>query len=78
MKIEYKVLDKMLSDLIKTDVITIKAKAELLEFMKEHDSNVLSQEVCEEMLGIYKLTLKPAYEAVTGLFLPNIFIRKVV
>lgn len=75
MDINYQVLDSMLKNLTQTDVITVKAKEELNKFIETHDPNSLSNETCEEMFGIYKLTLKPAYEAVTGSFLPNIFIR---
>lgn len=79
MEINFEVLDKMILDLIQTDIITIKAKEELSNFVKTHDVNsTLSEETCNEMFGIYKLTLKPAYEAVTNQFLPNIFIRGIM
>lgn len=78
MNINYEVLDTMLMDLVETDIITHQAKEELKQFVVNHDRNVLSQEVCDEMFGIYKLTLRPAYEAVTGEFLPNLFVKEVM
>lgn len=73
MEINHEVLDKMLMDLTMTDIITTKAKEELSAFVRTHDLSYISRDVGDEMFGIYVMTLKPAYEAVTGSFLPNIF-----
>ena len=76
MEINYEFLDKMLNDLLYTDIITIKAKEDLAKFVKTHNINDISDETSKEMFGIYKITLKPAYEAVVGSYLPNIFAKE--
>ena len=76
MQINYNVLDEMLSGLLESDDISIKCKEELTVFLQNHDVNVFSDESLKELTGILFLSIKPAYEAVTDSYLPNIFIKK--
>lgn len=76
MQINYNVLDEMLGGLLESDDISIKCKEELTVFLQNHDVNVFSDESLKELTGILFLSIKPAYEAVTDSYLPNIFIKK--
>ena len=76
MAINYDVVKELLSSLLYSDFITIKAKEEIKKYLESNDLNDISNETGEELYGIYKLTLAPAYNAITGGFLPNIFIKK--
>lgn len=76
MAINQKVLNKLLLDLTETDIITIKVKEDILKYIETNDLNDISKETGEELYGIYRLTLAPAYQAITNDFLPNIFIKE--
>lgn len=76
MAINNEVLNKLLLGLTTTDIITVKAKEEIIKYIETGDLNDISYDTGEELYGIYKLTLAPAYNAITGDFLPNIFIKE--
>ena len=75
MKINWKILDQMLIGEMDTDDITLKCKEEIQEFLYTHKMDVLSEESLKELAGIFKLSIRPAYEAQTGEKIPNIFHR---
>ena len=75
MEINYAVLDKLLLGLLETDDISLKCKEEIPHFIETRDNGVFSDECLKELSGIFTLSLKPAYEAITETFIPNIFVR---
>ena len=75
MEINYEVLNKLLSGLLETDDISLECKKELSIFIQNGDIKVFSDENLKQLSGIFTLSIKPAYEAVTGKFIPNIFVR---
>ena len=75
MKINFEVLNKLLLGLTETDDISLNCKSEIHNFVQNNDINVFSDESLKELSGIFVLSLKPAYEAITGEFIPNIFVR---
>ena len=75
MEINYEVLNKLLAGLMQTDDVSLMCKREILEFIETKDINVFSEENLKELSGIFTLSLKPAYEEITGKFIPNIFVR---
>lgn len=75
MEINYDVLNKMLAALIESNDISLMCKRELSEFIESRDINVFSEENLKQLSGIFMLSIKPAYEATTGKFIPNIFAR---
>lgn len=76
MEINYEVLRKLLEDLLYSDIVTFNCKQDIQKFLESNDMNVFSDESREELLGYYKFTLKDAYEAITGKFLPNVFAKR--
>ncbi len=76
MEINYDVLNNMLLGLLETDDITLKCKQEIPLFVESHDMSVFSNETLKELSGIFALSLQPAYQAITGNFIPNIFVRE--
>lgn len=75
MEINYEVLNKLLAGLITTDDVSLECKREISEFIESEDVNVFSNESLKVLSGIFVLSLKPAYEEITGNFIPNIFVR---
>ena len=76
MKVNYEVLNKLLLGLLETDDISLKCKQEIPQFVETQDINVFSEECLKEISGIFMLSIKPAYEAIVGDFIPNIFVRE--
>ena len=75
MEINYEVLNKLLAGLLETDDVSLICKREISEFIESGDLRVFSDENLRQLSGIFTLSLKPAYEAITGKFIPNIFVR---
>ena len=75
MKINWQILDQMLMGEMDSDDITLSCKQELSEFFHTHDVSVFSEDSLKELAGIFKLSIRPAYEAQTGERIPNIFHR---
>jgi len=75
LKIDWKVLNNMLLGEAETDDITIRCKEEINNFVQTHDFDVFSEESLEELAGIFELSMKPAYEEITGTKIPNIFYK---
>ena len=73
MKIDWKFIDKALMGELETDDISLQCKQEIQEFLQTHDFEVFSDQSLFELQGIWNLSIKPAYEAVTGEKIPNIF-----
>lgn len=74
-KINFEILDKILSDLAQTESVTGRCAGEISEFLQTHSMESFSDESLEELGGLYILVIKPSYEKMTGMFLPNIFGR---
>lgn len=75
MEVNYNVLNEMLAALLETDDISLTCKKELTDFLQNRDINVFSEENLKQLSGIFMLSIKPAYEATTGKFIPNIFAK---
>ena len=75
MEINYEVLDRLVAGLIKTDDVSLSCKKEISEFVESHDINVFSDENLKQLSGIFALSIQPTYEAITGQYIPNIFVR---
>ena len=75
MEINYEVLNKLLAGLIETDDVSLSCKREISEFIENRDLNVFSDDNLKQVSGIFALSLQPAYEAITGKYIPNIFVR---
>lgn len=73
MKINWKFIDNILMGEMETDDISEPCKQELAEFLQTHNFEVFSEQSLFELQGIWNLSIKPAYEAVTGEKIPNIF-----
>lgn len=73
MKINWKIIDKMLLGEADTDDLPIQAKEEVHEFVQTHNWEVFSEETLELLSGIWDLAMRPAYEAQTNERIPNIF-----
>ena len=76
MQINYEVLDKILLDLASVDdQITVLCAEEINKFVHGHDMNVFSNSSLGELKGIFRVSLNSVYTAMTGDYLPNIFVR---
>ena len=75
MEINFDVLNKLLSGLLQTDDISLECKREVSEFIETRDISAFSDENLKQISGIFMLSLKPAYEAITNSYIPNIFVR---
>lgn len=73
MRIDWKVLDKMLLGETETDDITLRCKKDITEFVQTHNFDVFSNDSLKELAGIFSLSIGPAYEAITNTKIPNIF-----
>lgn len=76
MEIKFEVLDKLLLSLLASDDVLSKSKQEIMSFTQTHDFNVLSDDTRQDIIGAFVITIKPAYEEITGEFLPNFLAKE--
>lgn len=76
MEIRYDIIGKILSGFIGMGTFTGKCEDEIEEFVRTQDMNVFSPESRKEINGVFILTVRPAYQKITGDYIPNIFVKE--
>ena len=75
MEINYEYIANILSGYIGEGIFSVDCEEEIKKFAETKDINVLSQKSCEEINGVFVLTIRPAYQEVYGKYIPNVFVR---
>ena len=75
-KIDHGALRRLLAAEAGTDDVTLRCKEEIAAFLETRDFGALSRESARELAGIWKLSMGPAYQAMTGSWIPNPFVRE--
>lgn len=77
MEINYKVLDKILLDLasLQDGQISGECEQQIYSYVKDHDMNVFSDNSLRQLYYAFAGSLCEVYAAITGDYLPNIFVR---
>lgn len=76
MAINIEVLKNLLYGVTFNDNITVDSREDIKKFIETGDFNSFSDKARKELVPIWKITLNPAYFAITKEFLPNIFAKE--